>query len=187
MHATGGFAETFEVDTTSNTSLSTCLAASANDCSLRGALAAANGTPAADEIIFNIPQSDAGFQVATQHWRISVPDGSPLFSPGPSVVIDGTTQPGASANSNSPDQGGLNGVLKIEISGTNPIGNANFAFLLNGDTASVLRGLVINGYREAQVFLSGDGAHRIEGCYLGTDVTGSSAQLLSGTQPLTNA
>ena len=76
--------------------------------------------------------------------------------------------------------------MKIEIRGNNAIGKANSAFQLIGDSASVLRGLVINGYRDAQVFLSGSGAHRIEGCYIGTDVTGSSAQLLSGTQPLGN-
>ncbi len=186
MYAPSGFAETFVVDTTSDVSLSACETAIANDCSLRGALVAANSTPAADEIHFNIPQSDAGYQAATQHWRISVPDGPLLPSPVPSVIIDGYTQPGANANTNSPTEGGLNGTLKIEIRGTNPIGNANFAFLLNSDSATVLRGLVINGYRDAQVFLSGDGAHRIEGCYLGTDVTGSSAALLSGTQRISN-
>jgi len=186
MQASTCIAATFEVDTTSDTSLSACDAGIANDCSLRGALTAANATPAADDIVFNIPQSDPGFQAATQHWRISVPDGPLLPSAVSPMLIDGTTQPGASANGNTPAQGGLNGTLKIEIRGSNLIGNANYAFQLIGDSASVLRGLVINGYREAQVFLSGNGAHRIEGCYLGTDVTGNSAQLLSGTQPITN-
>ena len=179
-------AATFIVDTTTDTSLSACDAVNANDCSLRGALNAANATPAADDIVFNIPQSDAGFQAATQHWRITVPDGALLPSLVAPVVIDGSTQPSAIANSNTPAQGGLNGALKIEIRGSNPAGNANFAFQLLGDSPSVLRGLVISGYRDAQVFLSGQGAHRIEGCYLGTDITGNSAALLNGTQPLTN-
>jgi len=165
MHVSTSIAAAFVVDTTSDTSLSACDVGMANDCSLRGALTAANATPAADDIVFNIPQSDAGFQAPTQHWRISVPDGALLPSAVASVLIDGSTQPGANANSNSPAQGGLNGALKIEIRGTNPLGNANFAFQLIGDSASVLRGLVINGYRDAQVFLSGAGAHRIEGCY----------------------
>jgi len=186
MHVSTSIAAAFVVDTTSDTSLSACDVGMANDCSLRGALTAANATPAADDIVFNITQSDAGFQAPTQHWRISVPDGALLPSAVASVLIDGSTQPGANANSNSPAQGGLNGALKIEIRGTNPLGNANFAFQLIGDSASVLRGLVINGYRDAQVFLSGAGAHRMEGCYLGTKVTGNSAQLLSGTQPITN-
>jgi CSLREA domain-containing protein len=176
-------AATFTVNSTSDLATDNCTGGA---CSLRGALTAANATPAADEIHFNIPQSDAGFQAATQHWRISVPDGALLPSTGPSAVIDGTTQPGASANTNAPAEGGLNGVLKIEIRGSNPIGNANFAFQLIGDSPSVLRGLIISGYREAQVNIGGAGAHRIEGCYLGTDVSGNSAALLSGTQPITS-
>jgi CSLREA domain-containing protein len=179
-------AATFVVDTTSDASLSACADGVPMDCSLRGAITAANATPAADVIAFDIPTSDAGFQPATQHWRISVPEGPLLPSTGPSVVIDGYTQPGASANTNTPAQGGLNGVLKIEVRGANPNGNANFAFQLDSDSPSVLRGLVINGYRDGQIFMRGIGAHRVEGCYLGTDVTGSSAVLLSGTLPTSN-
>ncbi len=176
---------TFTVDTTSNVSLSACTAA-ADDCSLRGAIAAANATPAADEIHFNIPQSDAGFQSATQHWRISIPDSQPLLRPTAAVLIDGTTQPGAAANTNSPAQGGLNGTLKIEVRGNNPNGNANYAFLLDGDSEATLRGLAISGFRDGQVFFGGLGAHRLEGCYLGTDISGGAAAFLSGVQPITN-
>lgn len=175
--ATSGFAETLEVDTTSDASLSACEAAIANDCSLRGAIIAANSTPAADEIHFNIPQSDAGYQAATQHWRISVGNTAlPPISEG--VVIDGMTQPGALANTNTPAQGGLNGTLKIEI-----VPSASFGSQQNGlDTASnnfnapasTLRGLAISRF-SSQIQLGGGGAHRVEGCYLGTDVTGTLA------------
>ena len=178
-------AATFTVDTTSDASLSACTAAP-DDCSLRGAINAANATPAADDIHFNIPQSDAGFQSATQHWRISIPDSQPLLRPTAAVLIDGTTQPGAIANTNSPAQGGLNGTLKIEVRGNNPNGNANYAFLLDGDSAATLRGLAISGFRDGQVFFGGLGAHRLEGCYLGTDITGSATAFLSGMQPITN-
>ncbi len=174
---------TITVNTTSDLLSDNCTGGA---CSLRAALIAANATPAPDLIAFDIPVSDAGFQSATEHWRISVPDGPLLPATGPSVVIDGYTQPGAMANTQTPAEGGLNGILKIEVRGANPNGNANYAFQLDSDSASVLRGLVINGYREAQVFLRGAGAHRIEGCYLGTDVTGSSAVLISGTQPQSN-
>jgi CSLREA domain-containing protein len=179
-------AATFTVDTTSDSALSACNIGVANDCSLRGAILAANATPVADLIEFNIPQSDPGFQATTQHWRISVADNMPLFSTGPSVLIDGYSQPGSSANTNTASQGGLNGTLKIEVRGVNPTGNANYAFFLDSDSPSVLRGLAVSGFRDGQVYLRGAGAHRIEGCYLGTDVTGSSAALLSGTQPISN-
>ncbi len=176
---------TFTVDTTSDANLSACTAAP-DDCSLRGAITSANGTPAADDIHFNIPQSDAGFQSATQHWRISIPDSQPLLRPTAAVLIDGNTQPGAITNTNTPAQGGLNGTLKIEVRGVNLAGNANYAFLLDGDSAATLRGLAISGFREGQVFFGGLGAHRLEGCYLGTDITGSMAAFLSGIQPITN-
>ena len=155
--ATSGFAETFEVDTTSDVTLSACQAAIANDCLLRGAFIAANSTPAVDQIHFNIPQSDAGYQVATQHWRISVGNTAlPPISEG--VVIDGTTQPGALANTNTPTQGGLNSTLKIEI-----VPGASFGSQQNGlDTvsnnfnapASTLRGLAISRF-SSQIQLGG--------------------------------
>jgi hypothetical protein len=169
---------TITVDTTSDLASDNC--GPGNACSLRGAMIAANATPASDVIAFNIPESDPGFQSATGHWRISIAEPGPLLpSTGPSVVIDGYSQPGAVANTNTPTQGGLNGTLKIEVRGASPSGNANYAFQLDSDQPSVLRGLAISNYREAQVYLRGAGAHRIEGCYLGTDITGNSAQLVS--------
>lgn len=175
----GACAATYTVDTTSDAALSACLDAAANDCSLRGAMITANQTPEADTIAFAIPQSDPGYQATTQHWRILVNEPTLLPAANAPVVIDGYTQPGAVANSNTPSQGGLNAVLKIEIRGVNPIGNANFAIQLSGDQASVVRGLAINNYRDGQVYLTGNGAHRIEGCFLGTDISGNTAQLLS--------
>ena len=80
------------------------------------------------------------------------------------MTIDGYSQPGAVPNSNSPVEGGLNAALKIEIRAINPIGNAHFALHFNGEQASVVRGLAINHYLDAQVYLSANGAHRIEGC-----------------------
>lgn len=164
------------VDTTSDALLSDCTAA-ADDCSLRGAITASNASPDADEIHFQIPASDAGFQTATQHWRISVGSTAlPAISEG--VVIDGYTQPGALANTQTPAQGGLNGVLKIEL-----VPGSSFGTQQNGlDTlgnnfnaaASTIRGLVISRFF-AQIQLAGGAAHRVEGCYLGTDISGTQA------------
>ncbi len=167
-----GVAATFTVNTTSDLASQNCTGGA---CSLRGALNAANATTAEDTIAFNIPQADPGYQAATQHWRINV-GSTDLPGVEEAVVIDGYTQPGAVANTLTPTQGGLNSVLKIEIKGD--VNTSLVAFNLLGYTAalpSVFRGMVINGFQVSQILLSGSVAHRIEGCYIGTDVLGQTA------------
>ena len=92
------------------------------------------------------------------------------------MVIDGTTQPGSVANTNTPVQGGLNGTLKIElIPGTSVGAQQNRLDTASNNVnapASTFRGLVISRFA-AQIQFGGGSAHRIEGCYLGTDVTGT--------------
>ena len=175
--ATGASATTFIVDTTSDLVTDDCTGGA---CSLRGALTAANLTPTEDQIEFDIADTDPGFQAATQHWLIRVGANALPTIEAP-VVIDGYTQTGAVANSNAPDDGGLNGILKIEIrplatfdnqqNGLTVVGN-NFA-----QPASTIRGLAISRFR-SQIQLGGSSAHRVEGCYLGTDSTGSAASLV---------
>lgn len=133
----------------------------------------------ADTIAFDILQSDTGFQLATQHWRILNNEPQSIPAANAPVIIHGSTRPGAVPDSNTPSQGGLNALLKIGLRGANPIGNANLALQLSGEQASVARGLTSTSYRDGQVHVTGNGAHRIEGCFPGTDITGSSAQLLS--------
>ncbi len=176
-------AATFIVDTTSDATLSACVDATPDDCSLRGAITAANLTTVADQINFNIPQTDAGFQTATQHWRISVGSNA-LPSVSEPVVIDGYTQPGAIANTNTPVQGGLNGLPKIEIVPGSSFGNQQngldtFSNNFNA-AASTFRGLVISRFF-AQIQLGGSAAHRVEGCYLGTDITGTVAAVMTNS------
>jgi hypothetical protein len=172
-----GHAADFAVDTSGDAALTVCSDAVPADCSLRGALLNANLTAAPDTIRFDLPITDAGFQPDTQHWRIAVGNAAlpPIEAP---VLIDGYSQPGAVANTNTPDDGGLNGVLKIEI-----VPGTSFGTQQNGldislnffaQAPSTFRGLVINRFL-AQIQLSGNGAHRIEGCYLGTGVTGTVA------------
>lgn len=166
----------FVVDTSSDVALGACTAAP-GDCSLRGAITAANAASDLDQIHFLIPASDPGFQAATQHWRISVGSVAlPAISEG--VVIDGYTQPGASANTQTPAMGGLNGTLAIEIVPGTSFGSQQVGL----DTASnnfgasviTLRGLVINRFG-SQIQLGGGSGHRVEGCYLGTDISGTQA------------
>ncbi len=140
------------------------------NCSLRGAINAANGTGAADTIQFAIPVTDAGYQAATQHWRFSPPSEYPAIQG--DLSIDGYSQPGALENTNSPDQGGSNAVLKIELRG--PGGN-NFSGLAADFSSSAFRvkGLAIGGFA---VGLALSGASKIiEGCFIGTDITGNVA------------
>lgn len=170
--STAGFAATFTVNSSSDLATQNCTGGA---CSLRGALIAANATVAQDTIAFNIPQADPGYQAATQHWRISV-GANELPGVDEAVLIDGFTQPGAIANTQTPAQGGLNSVLKIEIQGD--VNSSLVAFNLLGYSAtlpSTFRGLVIDGFQVSQILLDGGVAHRIEGCYIGTDVQGQTA------------
>lgn len=166
-------AETFTVDTSSDASLGACTP-SPTDCSLRGALVRANAIADADVIAFALPTSDPGYQAASDHWLIGVGDVAlpAVLAP---VLIDGYTQPGASANTQTPVQGGLNGILKIEIRGVSQFRTQQNGLEVSGNQfnqpASIFRGLAINSFG-AQVLLHGSSAHRVEGCYLGSDIRG---------------
>ena len=170
-------AATFTVDSTSDAALSACTVA-AGDCSLRGAIAAANATSALDLIAFNIPTSDAGYQITSQHWRIAV-GATSLPTIETPLTIDGYTQPGALENTNTPIQGGLNTVLKIELSSLAPPTGTGLFIGQNtpgGGATVTLRGLAINRFGN-QVLFNGASAHRIEGCFFGTDISGSFAAI----------
>lgn len=171
-------AATYTVDTSSDAALDACSAA-ASDCSLRGALARANADSGADLIRFDLPASDPGFQAATGHWRIEVgPTALPAIAA--PVLIDGFSQPGALANTLTPVEGGLDAVLKIEIRGVSPFRTQQNGLEISGNEfnqpASTLRGLAINSFG-SQVLLHGSSAHRVEGCFLGTDVQGAFAAI----------
>jgi hypothetical protein len=140
--------------------------------SLRAAITSANATSEADIIHFNIPNTDPGFQTATQHWRIDVSSAA-LPRIDNDLIIDGYSQPGATPNTNTPAQGGSNAVLKIELRNTitgftaNGIdGSSNFSPQL------VVRGLAIHSFF-AQVVLAGTTPQRVEGCFLGTTIDGT--------------
>lgn len=168
-------AVTLVVDTGADTVLSACTAAP-GDCTLRGAITAANSTPAADVIEFAIPQADPSYQSGTDSWLILV-GATALPGIEAPVLIDGYSQPGASANTNTPIDGGLNSVLKIELRpATPPVQFNGLEISLNffAQPASTIRGLAISRF-PVQIFLAGSSAHRVEGCFLGTNVSGTAA------------
>jgi hypothetical protein len=133
----------------------------ANDAgggSLRQAILDANANPGPDTIAFNIP----GIGVHT------VTLASPLPVIVDRVVINGYTQPGASANTLSD---GDDAVLLVEIDGA---GLSGYGLELQGPP-STIRGLVIHGFPDgggAAILLAGSGGHVVAGNFIGTDAAG---------------
>ena len=128
--------------------------------SLRAAIEAANSTAARDTITFAIP--GAGPHVITPV--------SPLPVISASVVIDGLSQPGASAATWPPD-------LRVIIDGSAAGAGAN-GLSLDGAfvTPTSLRGLVVNGFDAYGIALS-PAANDLEvtNCFIGTDPSGTAA------------
>jgi Mg-chelatase subunit ChlD len=94
------------------------------------------------------------------------------------VVIDGYTQPGARANTNSVESLlGLDTVLKIELNG----GGSSGGLLTDSATGgSVIRGLVIGRFASTGITLWNGADTTIEGNFIGTDPSGTLAQGNSG-------
>jgi len=164
------------VDTTSDAQLMACDAALPGDCSLRGAIAKANSIAGADTLVFGLVESDPGYQVATAHWRIAPASTLPLIQD--DLTIDGYSQAGALANTLAPDQGGSNAVLKIELHGFGSSSQAGLD-VGNGNPHLVVRGLAINNFT-INLQLQSPGPHVVEGCFIGTDVTGMLGVSASG-------
>lgn len=156
----GGVAEaaTFQVTTTADNGDNL----NPTPGSLRKAILDANANPGADDIVFQIQGS--GVQ------SISPPTRLPNITD--PVTIDGYTQNGASKNT-LPD--GDNAVLMIELDGTNAgLGFQGIGLQINGGSTTI-RGLVINRFSNygIQIGVNSPGNNRIEGCFIGTDPTGS--------------
>jgi hypothetical protein len=129
--------------------------------SLRQAIMDANANPGADTIAFNITGS--GVHTITPATLL------PTITD--AVTISGYTQSGASANTNGPSQG-TNAVILIEIDGEN-IGFGSTGLTI--DAAGVtIRGLAINRWQEAGVFVRGGGGGTVvAGNFIGTDPAGA--------------
>ncbi len=119
--------------------------------SLREAIIAANNTGGLDTIRFNI--GGGGLQT------ISLLSALPTISG--AVVIDGSTQ------------GGFAGVPLIELKGNGL--NADGLALQGG--GSTVRGLIINGFDQYGISLTGAGGNVIQGNYIGTNAAGTAAVL----------
>lgn len=165
-------AATFLVDTTSDDGSAPFQLCDANpgnaNCSFRGAITLANASAGADSIVFDIPISDSGYVAATDHWRISPATTLPLIQD--TLSVDGYSQPGATANTLAADEGGSNAVLKIELHGFGSSSQAGID-VGNGNPLLHLRGVAINNF-QINVQLQSPGPNVVEGCFIGTDITG---------------
>jgi CSLREA domain-containing protein len=152
--------DTFTVNSTSDAEDATPDGA-CDACTLREAIqeANANNNPAeVDRIYFDI----SGPDVHTIAPSSALP---PITEP---VIIDGYSQPGASANTRTV---GDDAVLKIVLDG---IGVSNNGLQISGASDSVIRGLVIKRFGLAGIYIPGDlvGSH-IEGNFIGTSRSGT--------------
>src|SRR5262249_37776550 len=127
---------------------------------LRYCLTRANAMSGLDTIRFAIPGSSAH--------TIALTSALPVITD--AVFLDGYTQPGSIANTLA---AGAHPVLQIELNGAAAGAGANGLTLqANGCT---VRGLAINRFGGAGVFLRNSDANVVEGNLIGTDVTGLSA------------
>ena len=123
------------------------------------------GTP--DRIHFSIPGNGPH----------TISPGSALPTITDPVVIDGYTQGDSTSGTTADDAlentnatGGLNTVLKIELNGTSA-GASNGLLITAG--SSTVRGLAINRFGAAGIDLETAGGNVIEGCFVGTNITGT--------------
>jgi hypothetical protein len=132
-----------------------------NSGSLRWAIGQVNSdtSPGVDTIDFDIPGTGP----------FTIAPGSPLPTITHSVVIDGYSQPGAVANTETTSD---NAVLMIDLFGSSANGDGLDISAGN----STVEGLAINEFSNGIQLESGSSGDLVQGNFIGTDVTGSSNQ-----------
>jgi hypothetical protein len=136
-----------------------CAATGSPPCSLRDAITFANARPGADIIAFAIGTGPATIRLASPLPAITGP-----------VVVDGAKQPGWA------------GFPLVEIDGSAAGDEAAGLRITAG--ASTVRGLALNRFRSASlaaIVLAEKGGNLLQGNFVGTDPSGSSARANRGT------
>ncbi len=126
--------------------------------SLRQAILDANASPGLDTINFNIGGCSGVC-------RIQPTSSLPIISD--QLIIDGLSQPGASAGNL---WAGIGHTLLVELDGSQILITASGLSITAGE--STVRGLVINDFKGYGILLSTNGGNTIETNYIGTDATG---------------
>jgi hypothetical protein len=144
-----------------------CLVTSTADSgagSLRACITQANGTPGT-RIRFNIPNTDPNYQTsgADSWWRISPASALPSITAA-GTKIDGTTQTTNQGDTNTKGP-------EIELEGSSAGTSINGLTITGGNCT--IRHLVINRFNDTGIYLDVNDGNKIEGNYIGTDVTGS--------------
>lgn len=160
-------------DLTSTPTAGDCSGATATDCSLRGAITAANNTPGADIINFAIPEDPND---PADDLKTILVDGAdnPASSTNlpditEAVTINGYTQPWASPNTRLAQ--GTNANLLIELDGA-LLGSSGNGLRISASNV-VVKGLVIKRFLTG-IFIFGDASGTvIEGNFIGTDASGT--------------
>ena len=158
-------AATFVVNTAVDPGTGACDIA---ECTLREAIAAANAAVGPDDIAFAIPGTGPHvIELASALPNVSSP-----------LVIDGYTQSGSAPNTLTPEEGGSNAVIAIEI---RPAPATTITGGLIFLTTYTLRGVAIGGFTQAVIGSGGTAAgtthddRRIEGMFVGLSADGSTA------------
>ncbi len=170
-------ANTYCVTSSADSDGSTCM--SGTPCTLRQAINAANAAAGAKTI---------GFAIAgTGPFAINLASALPMLNPNgtlTSVTIDGYSQPGSVMNTNTPDQGGLNTQLMIEIAGSGSTTGFNFSCCAYPPLTVTLQGLNLHGFSnvfQGQTYGNGKvDQWNVYGCFIGTNVDGTAVGAPAG-------
>jgi uncharacterized repeat protein (TIGR01451 family) len=171
--------------------------------SFRQALMDSESNPGKDIITFDIPETDPGLDPQSGAFLIVPIKPLPGLSDQHGVIIDGYTQPGSSPNTLTNSD---NAVVRIEIDGSQSQ-KPSIGLTLGGGP-SLVRGICLNrflgifsqtdsAFEDGFAFDLSSPSNVIEGCFIGTDATGtkvrgndlagffvgSSGNLIGGTNP----
>ena len=150
---------TFTVNSTDSVADGTC---DATHCSLDDAIIAANGSPGADVITFNILPGGVTHTLTRSTAAPTITE---------AVAIDGYTQPGSQVNTTI--MGGLDAIIRIEVQASSPSVPEGFRIASSNVT---IRGLAVSNFQSN--FYVPDGVWSniaIAGNFIGTNADGTAA------------
>gem|GEM_PF-5919863 len=136
--------------------------------SLRQAILDVNVNPGA-VIQFHIPLSDSGYDATTGVFTIAP------TTPLPDITADGTFLDGAAQTAFTGDSN-LSGP-EIALNGASIAATGTTGLTFNGASNGCIQDLIINGFNGNGIRIVGPNAtgNCVQGCYIGTDVTGTTA------------